>query len=111
MELGCLKCGHEWTPRNGNPKACPSCNSRYWNSKNYQKCKICKRNYIMLHVHHINKNRKDNRKENLLEICTSCHSFIHAGNKGTRRRVRIRDFKILEKIEFYKEKLFARIKQ
>ena len=111
MELGCLKCGHEWISRNGKPIACPSCNSRYWNSKDYQECMICKRNFIILHVHHIDRNRKNNSKENLLEICASCHSFIHAGDKNTRRRVRIMDFKILEKIEFYKEKILAKVRK
>lgn len=27
----CLRCGHEWFPRaRGKPKACPRCNSWYW---------------------------------------------------------------------------------
>jgi rubrerythrin len=30
----CLRCGHNWLPRNENaPKYCPSCNSPYWNKE------------------------------------------------------------------------------
>lgn len=28
-------------------------------------------------IHHINQNRGDNRKENLLPLCKSCHTKIH----------------------------------
>ena len=28
-------------------------------------------------IHHINQNRKDNNKENLLPLCKSCHTKIH----------------------------------
>jgi len=28
-------------------------------------------------IHHINKNRKDNSKENLLPLCRSCHTKVH----------------------------------
>ena len=32
-KLLCLRCGHEWTPRNLNklPKVCPNCKSTNWN--------------------------------------------------------------------------------
>ena len=33
--LECLRCGHEWIPRNKNkkPKQCPRCKNKYWNHK------------------------------------------------------------------------------
>ncbi|MBW2991169.1 hypothetical protein KY348_05705 [Candidatus Woesearchaeota archaeon] len=32
MGYGCLRCGHEWLPRNKNnePKVCPKCKNPYW---------------------------------------------------------------------------------
>lgn len=30
IPLHCTRCGHYWKPRNGKPKACPKCNSPYW---------------------------------------------------------------------------------
>ena len=31
--LLCKKCGHKWTPRNGEIKICPKCKTKYWNGK------------------------------------------------------------------------------
>jgi len=32
--LKCLRCGHEWHPRNTKPpKFCPNCNSPYWDKE------------------------------------------------------------------------------
>jgi DNA-directed RNA polymerase subunit RPC12/RpoP len=33
LDLKCLRCGHEWLRRSltKEPKACPGCNSPYWN--------------------------------------------------------------------------------
>jgi len=33
IPLYCNRCGHNWKPRNGDPKVCPKCNSPYWNKE------------------------------------------------------------------------------
>lgn len=39
-------------------------------------CSVCNsKNHLV--VHHINKNRKDNKLQNLQIVCLSCHSKIH----------------------------------
>lgn len=39
-------------------------------------CEICgSQRYLV--VHHIDKNRKNNARENLVKVCRSCHSKIH----------------------------------
>lgn len=47
-----------------------------------RKCEICGwqevnpfSKIIPVQVHHINKNRKDNRRENLMVLCPNCHSL------------------------------------
>ena len=30
-KLECMKCGHHWLPRAGDPVMCPRCKSYYWN--------------------------------------------------------------------------------
>lgn len=47
-----------------------------------RKCEICGwqevspfSKTIPVQVHHINKNRKDNRRENLMVLCPNCHSL------------------------------------
>jgi hypothetical protein len=44
-----------------------------------QECEICFGTFFRLNIHHINGNRKDNNKENLLCVCDRCHSKIHLG--------------------------------
>ena len=39
---------------------------------------VCRRK---LHIHHINYNKKDNRLDNLISLCTSCHSITNANRK------------------------------
>lgn len=36
-------------------------------------------------VHHINKNAKDNRDENLMSLCNNCHEEIHKGDRYGKR--------------------------
>lgn len=43
--------------------------------KDKEICYFCLRQAQI--IHHINENRKDNNKENLLPLCQSCHNKIH----------------------------------
>lgn len=45
---------------------------------NYE-CRIC-REQTDLHVHHIDKNRSNNKKSNLVTLCAACHRGVHASN-------------------------------
>lgn len=47
-------------------------------------CQICSRDVYRSrhgHIHHINGNKADNNLDNLILLCSSCHSKIHAGDK------------------------------
>ncbi len=48
-----------------------------------KKCVLCK-SEDKLNVHHIDKNWKNNSLENLVMLCSSCHSTLHGleGNSG-----------------------------
>jgi hypothetical protein len=45
----------------------------------YSGCMLCQYNEHpeILELHHINRNRKDNRPENLILLCPNCHSWDH----------------------------------
>lgn len=50
-------------------------NYRKWHPE-IQCCEICaSHNYLV--VHHIDQNRKNNRDENLILLCRSCHASVH----------------------------------
>lgn len=41
-------------------------------------CKLCKmKDYRVLAVHHIDKNRKNNKLSNLAWLCNNCHFLVH----------------------------------
>ena len=47
---------------------------------NNGKCQECGKSTInmkKLHLHHKNRNRKDNREENLVLLCCKCHLSLH----------------------------------
>lgn len=107
-EQRCLKCGHEWISRVQNPKACPNCQTRNWMIKDYRQCTICGRNFLNLHLHHIDGNHENNQKINLILICGDCHSAIHSGTNNRKRRTR--DFRsyndhLIIKLNDYRKKL------
>ena len=95
-EYGCLRCGNIWEPRIENPKTCPSCKSKHWkqNRLELNKCEICLRYFYRLHEHHKDGNKKNNKSNNLMNICEDCHSYIHNGRSNKKQtRVRaIRDY-------------------
>lgn len=52
-------------------------NNRIREKDNYQ-CQFCFTNNN-LHVHHLDKNRKNNKETNLMTLCYECHRKLHAG--------------------------------
>lgn len=48
---------------------------KYNGTKEVIKCYFCYRNAKL--THHINEDKKDNREENLIPLCKSCHNKIH----------------------------------
>ena len=41
-------------------------------------CYCCGRRFSSIHIHHINGNHHDDRKENRVKVCRDCHSAIHS---------------------------------
>jgi hypothetical protein len=53
-----------------------------WFIRNIGKCEICSMTDVrILEIHHKNKNRKDNKRDNLLYVCPNCHALIHYKEK------------------------------
>lgn len=69
-----------------------------------KECFCCNSKFEILQVHHINKNKKDNRVENLLVVCSKCHVKIHQGL--TKKDFLINE-ETKEKILFYRELLLT----
>jgi hypothetical protein len=60
-----------------------------------KECETCKRHFVKLDIHHINGNHKDNREENRINICRSCHTSIHK-NVSCRKN---REYNLLQEDE------------
>lgn len=78
----CLTCGTACGRKRYCSKECRPIRipiMEYWNGieRINSKCKICNGTIFIPHVHHINGNHSDNRMENLLVVCPSCHCKIH----------------------------------
>jgi len=113
----CLVCGHKWYTRKKGvyPLQCsyPDCHSPIWDVGHNVKCFCCSKTVFSPMVHHRNGNHKDNRKENRVAVCSSCHGFIHNtpwNNRNTRGSKRFRGYNYLseeikEKIEKLREEL------
>ncbi|MEH2408044.1 HNH endonuclease [Nostoc sp.] len=41
-----------------------------------------KRRVYTLQVHHWNRDPRDNRRENLVALCSACHLYYHQGSKS-----------------------------
>lgn len=61
-------------------------------------CDFCRRQFKPneLEIHHRNHNRGDNRRDNLLVLCTSCHNLVHAAEGGTFTQQRLRNIPAAE---------------
>lgn len=93
-KIKCQRCDHEWIPRVENPVMCARCKSYSWWIETPKKCHICDRTFNYLSEHHIDGNRKNNKKENRICICVDCHTSIHNGLKETKDKGnRIRKYK------------------
>jgi hypothetical protein len=62
------------------------------------KCGLCKITHWMnaplrLNKHHLNENRRDNRRENLCFLCPNCHVYFHTRNK-VRKQILIEKLKL-----------------
>jgi len=42
-----------------------------------EKCYVCNKTFFLVHIHHKNGNHNDNDKENLIQLCPSCHMKVH----------------------------------
>ena len=95
----CLVCGHKSEEGNVTTgtfnlfSRCWRCHKRCWLVGETYPCEICERTCLTPLIHHIDGNRKNNEYENLIFICSDCHTAIHfgignrKGRKGKRRTV------------------------
>jgi len=44
-------------------------------------CRLCKKKFKVLYVHHIDYNKKNSDPKNLISLCNSCHSKTNYGRK------------------------------
>ncbi len=77
---------------------------RYWEEieRLNAKCNICKKTFFTCHIHHINGDHSDNKKENLLPVCPTCHNKIHTKKQHFKRLLKKEIENILES---YRNKL------
>lgn len=47
-----------------------------------KKCIICGKTFFVPYRHHIDGNKKNNDKKNLIIVCQNCHYFIHHPKKS-----------------------------
>jgi hypothetical protein len=99
----CLVCGHKTQEENITTGTfnlvsnCTKCHKKCWLVGETYPCEICERTCLTPLIHHIDGNRENNEYENLIFICSDCHTAIHLGignrngningRKGKRRNV------------------------
>ena len=71
------------------------------------KCFCCSNSFPKIAIHHIDGNRENNNKENLIPTCLTCHQLIHRGfnkKKYIESSIREKVFLLREilLIKFYK---------
>ncbi len=79
----CLTCGKKC----GRNKYCSdmckpvrmSIPKEYWGgmARINSKCLICKKTFMLLHIHHKDGNHDNNNKDNLIPLCPTCHGKVH----------------------------------
>ena len=67
------------------------------------RCKICNGLLFVPHVHHLNGDHKDNRKENLIILCPSCHLKLH--RRKLPKNIRRSEKQIESKLNVFREYL------
>jgi len=121
----CLVCGYQTMEEDSLKhgkfslfSSCPNCKARCWLVGEMYPCEICERTVIRPITHHIDGNRENNIFENLIYLCSDCHTAIHlgighrngnrSGKRGKRRMVF--NEKATEKIQEYSFKYKEGIK-
>lgn len=89
--IPCRKCEYRFVSMSDEEKFCPDCKNegvdKHTNRFNRMRksicsnsiCYICKsgRPRAVLSVHHINRNKKDDSRDNLAILCRQCHASLH----------------------------------
>lgn len=65
-------------------------------------CMCCGKTFLKISIHHVNGKHEDNKKNNLVPVCSRCHALIH---KGFQKRSDIRDDEIIERILMLRQHL------
>ncbi len=66
------------------------------------KCYACKKTFILVHIHHLNGDDLDNRRENLISLCPTCHAKLH-NKKHNFQKLNERQKGISRKLEEYRK--------
>jgi hypothetical protein len=86
----CLVCGYSWKVKRwikkGDkliyyPYGCYMCGATNWDFGNNVSCYICNKKVLQPQIHHKDKNRENNSKENRVALCSTCHQRLHHGMK------------------------------
>jgi len=113
----CKVCKHSWESNLIFPTSCPNCHSRNYDHGNNLKCRICQKNVLIPHIHHVDGNHKNNKEENRIPVCSLCHRAIHSGfdhlfiKSGGKTATKnfklksIKDIDQLRRLKIYSDKL------
>lgn len=88
MEVKCLRCGSVRPPGQYWRNYCYQGGCSGWHEKElvkkrrlsisrFNKCIFCDKEKD-IEIHHIDKNQKNNKKDNLLVLCIHCHRILHS---------------------------------
>ena len=70
-------------------------------------CKICKKNFLKIHIHHIDGNHENNNPKNKVYLCEKHHNQVHRIHTKLilYKKEEIEELKIIIKLKIYR-KLF-----